>query len=109
MISQWKRALAACAFAVFAPLTIAQSISVPGSSLAAGSTITGSFSDSAQAGKIVDIVIGNNLPFPLYEEVVIPIKLDSEGRGSFKWTVTNSWDVASFSGGGATEVVKIIN
>lgn len=108
MISQWKKAFVACAFAVLAPFSIAQSISVPGQSLSAGSTITASFSDPAQAGAIVKIVIGNDLPFPLYEEVVIPVKLDAGGKGSFKWTVISDWEVASFSGGGALEVIRVI-
>lgn len=109
MISQWKRALVACAFAVLAPLTIAQKISVPGGGLAAGATISGSYDNPGKAGGVVDITIGNNMPAPFYAEVIIPVKLDAAGRGSFKWIVIATWEMASFSGGGAIEVTRLIN
>ncbi|MGK0153347.1 MAG: hypothetical protein ACI9SE_000291 [Neolewinella sp.] len=112
MISQWKRALAACAFAVFAPLTIAQSISVPGGhggSLTGGSSISVGFADPARAGDSIKITVSNNMSGPLYEETVLVVVLDANGKGTVKWVVDSSWDMAEFVGGGAAEVVLFVN
>ncbi|MFT4514901.1 MAG: hypothetical protein ACI89X_000166 [Planctomycetota bacterium] len=109
MISQWKRALVACAFAVFAPLSMAQVISVPAGNVTGGSSISIGFSDSSQAGKTVDIVIGNNEVGPFYQEVIIPVTLDATGKGALEWVVVGSWETVSFSGGGAVEEARGID
>tara|TARA_R110002072_G_scaffold269796_3_gene429144 strand:+ start:3581 stop:4006 length:426 start_codon:yes stop_codon:yes gene_type:complete len=112
MISQWKKALVAIAFAVLAPLSVAQAISVPGghgATVAGGSTISVGFSDPNQAGATVTITVSNDLPGPLHEETQLEIQLDADGKGSVSWDVASDWDQAVLFGGGASEMLVYVS
>lgn len=108
MISLWKRALVAFAFAVCAPLSMAQVINVPGgngSSVAPGASIKVSFSDPSRAGETIRITVSNNEEKPDYEEEVIEVTLDENGEGEATWVVVSTWYEAAFFGEGAAEVI----
>ena len=106
MNSHWNRALVAIALAVFAPLSIAQTITESSGGMAkAGDRVDITFDDAGQPNGVIVITISNGEEFPFNDEVDIEISLDKAGRGSVDWTVPRGWDQAVLSGGGATEVI----
>ena len=112
MVTHWKKALVAVALVVFAPLSVAQAISVPGGHggvVTGGSTISVGFADANQAGQTVRVTVSNNLPGPLHEEVYLDITLDAAGKGSVQWEVVGTWTEAVFLGGGAIEMLLFVN
>jgi len=110
MNSHWNRALVAIAFAILAPLSVAQVITVtPSGSVTGGETVTVGFSDPSRAGQTITIYVSNGEPPPFDEEIEIKIELDVDGNGSAKWVADGGWEQAIFSGGEAARVTVQIN
>jgi hypothetical protein len=109
MNSQLLRALVALAFACFAPLALAQEITVtPGTVVKAGGTVDVAFFDASRAGQTVTISISNGEAHPYEETVTVDVKLDSQGKGHTSW-IAPWWDQAIFSGGGAADIAIFID
>jgi hypothetical protein len=109
MNSHWNRALVALAFAVVAPLSVAQTITVnPGSVVQGGASVNVSYADASRAGQTITIMVGNGEASPLHQEVSITVKLDGNGKGEASWVAESDWDQAIFSCGNAPRVTIII-
>lgn len=102
-------ALVALTFVCFAPLALAQQITVtPGTVVKPGEVVDVAFEDSSRPGQTVTVYISNGEAHPFEETVTVDVKLDSQGKGHASWTAP-SWDQAIFSGGGAPDIAIFID
>ena len=100
----------ALTFAMLAPLSVAQVITVtPSGSVTGGDSVAVGFADPKLAGQTITIFVSNGEPGPFHEEVPLVIKLDGDGKGSTSWIADGSWDQAVFSGEGAARVSVVVN
>ncbi|MBK8099529.1 MAG: hypothetical protein IPK26_20665 [Planctomycetes bacterium] len=101
MLSRWSFV----AF-LFTSLLSAQTLTVPGGTLVAGSEITVGYSDPAKAGKTVTVDVNDALP-PAPNRGKILIQLDEHGNGQATWIVPY-WEVALFNAPDVPEEARFV-
>lgn len=92
---------------LFSSLLPAQTMTVPGGTLVAGSEITISFSDPAKAGKTITVEVNDALP-PTPGRDKILIELDEHGNGEAKWVVPY-WELVLFNAPGVAEETRFVD
>jgi hypothetical protein len=86
--------------------TQSPSMSVSSDVLAAGASVTVSYSNTALAGQTIVVSVDNGMPRNT-QTASIEIVLDGNGSGSATWTVP-SWFMAKFNAPGVAEIALAI-